>query len=347
MKPPKPRIAKPRLVWKYDRRKNVWVPYHRVSWREGDRQRQKTVKLDWKGDAALLDELYWRCQAGNHERQQLPAKYTWRELVIAWRTDPRIQGRLADSTKVSYRRTMDAILMKNAAKDVRHTTRQGVRAIHDSLAETPRKADWYIQTISLLWNYAKNKRDWPLGDNPASGIDLFGKQREFLPWPEWLVNKLDTAPDNVRAAAELIRATGQRPNAAITMRFDHFHGETMTVLDEKGGEFIEVFCPPALRQFIADRRRAGAHVLAKNLTAPLGYDAIEKAFRTWRNGLGPKAKPFTLHGLRKLAIVQLAEAGCTDAEIQAVTNQSAEMVAYYRSKASRLRLSKSAQERRT
>ena len=86
-------------------------------------------------------------------------------------------------------------------------------------------------------------------------------------------------------------------------------------------------------------------MLAKNLTEPLGYDAVEKAFRTWRDGLGEKAAPYSLHGLRKLAIVRLAEAGASDAEIQAVTNQSAEMVAFYRAKANRRALSRAAQER--
>lgn len=61
---------------------------------------------------------------------------------------------------------------------------------------------------------------------------------------------------------------------------------------------------------------------------------------------GPRGKEFVLLGLRELTIVRLAEAGCSDAEIQAVTNQSAEMVAYYRKKASRKILSKQAQRRR-
>jgi hypothetical protein len=95
-------------------------------------------------------------------------------------------------------------------------------------------------------------------------------------------------------------------------------------------------------------------VLTKNLTELLGYYAIEKQFREWRAGLNPEARPkdepepktFTLHGLRKLAIVQLAEAGCTDAEIQAVTGQSAAMVAYDRKDANTRKLSKVAQERR-
>lgn len=53
-----------------------------------------------------------------------------------------------------------------------------------------------------------------------------------------------------------------------------------------------------------------------------------------------------MHGLRKLAIIQWAEAGCSDAEIMGVTAQSAAMVAYYRQRASRKKLSKAAQIRR-
>ena len=78
----------------------------------------------------------------------------------------------------------------------------------------------------------------------------------------------------------------------------------------------------------------------------MGYDAIEKPFRAWRANLDLEAKPFTLHALRKLAIIRLAEAGASDAEIQAVTDQSPQTVAYYRRKDSRLKLSKAAQERR-
>ena len=82
--------------------------------------------------------------------------------------------------------------------------------------------------------------------------------------------------------------------------------------------------------------------MAKNVSEPLGYVAVESAFRDWRIGLGKEAKPFTLHGLRKLSIVRLAEAGWSDAEIQSVTNQSAETVAYHRKRASSKLISKRA-----
>ena len=118
------------------------------------------------------------------------------------------------------------------------------------------------------------------------------------------------------------------------------------VLDEKSNKRLDVYCPDRLRLFVASIQKTGAHLLLKNLTQALGYSPVEKGFRAWRSTLGDEAKPFTLHGLRKLAIVQLAEAGCSDAEIQAVTNQSPTTVAYYRQEASRLKLSKTAQIRR-
>lgn len=342
----KPRITKPRLAWKKTRR-GVWEPYHRKTWEEGGKRREKAVKLDWHGDPEELDRLYWLCETGSHDRQQAKAKYTWQELIEAWRSDPRVQGSLAASTKATYRKTMDSILSKNAAKDVRKTTRQGVRSKHDSLSQTPRQADKYLQTLSLLWNYGKNEKDWPLGENPAQGIRHFGRQTEFLPWPEWMVKALDTAPRSVRTAAELILGTGQRPSAAIGMRRDQFDGEWMTVLDEKRDEYIEVYAPADLRGYIASQPIKGAYVLAKNLTQPLTYDSVASSFQKWRKGLRPEAKKYSLHGLRKLAIVRLAEAGCSDAEIQAVTNQSPQTVAHYRKRASRRKLSRTAQERRT
>jgi hypothetical protein len=68
----------------------------------------------------------------------------------------------------------------------------------------------------------------------------------------------------------------------------------------------------------------------------IGWDLAEQ--------FGQPAKPFVLHGSRKLTIVRLAEAGCSDAQIQAITNQSPEMVAYYRKGANRKKLSKDAQQ---
>lgn len=345
MKPPRPRITKPRLQWRWVR--GSWQAFHRTTWTDGDKRQSREIKLDWKGDPQELDRLYWQAQSGQHIKQEVkPARYTWRQCILAWRKDATIQRNLADSTKDSYRPPMDVIMSKNGSKDMRLTTRQAVRAALGKLTDTPKKASRYAQTISLLWNYARRELDWPLGDNPASGLAKHKPERPYDPWPEWMVKALDTAPERVRTAAKLILGTGQRPTAAITMRRDQFDGEWMQVIDEKGDQRLTVYCPASLRQYLDSLPTKGAHVLAKNLTEPQGYDAIAAAFAKWRDGLGDRAKHYSLHGLRKLAIVQLAEAGASDAEIQAVTGQSAVVVAYYRSQANKRHLSRVAQNRR-
>jgi len=344
VKTPKPRITKPRLVWRWIG--GVWVPRHRVKWTDGGRTRSREVTLDWKGDPQELDRLYWLAQSGQHEAQQEPGRYTWRRCIEAWRRDAMVQRNLAVSTRTSYRGPMDALLEKNGPKDMRRTTRAGVKSALEKLADTPRKASRYAQTISLLWNYAARELDWPLGPNPAAGLGAHKAAKPYEPWPAWMLKALDDAPEKVRIAAYLIRYTGQRPSAAIAMRRDQIEGNWMQVVDEKRGQDLDVYCPAPLRAFVDGLPIRGAHLIAKTLREPVGYDGVEKAFRRWRDSLGDRAKPYSLHGLRKLAIIELAEAGASDAEIQAVTGQSAAMVAYYRSKASRRRLSKAAQERR-
>ena len=333
---------RPHVVWRMSGGK--LRPFFRLRWRDNGKVRTREVMIQAEPDTPEFDVEYWALRAGRSPRMEKKSQTTWAILAREYRSGARYK-KLAASTRRSYDRHIEAILASNGDRDVASLTRAQVRAIHAKYAESPRKADWYVQIISLLLNFAKNTLDWKV-ENVAKGIELYGKQREFEPWPEWLVNKLDSAPENVRTVAELILGTGQRPNAAINMERGQFRGEWVEVLDEKNGERFEIYCHPKLRNYIEALPKRGQHVLAKTLREPLGYDAIEKAFRAWRNGLGDKAAPYSLHGLRKVAIIRLAEAGCSDAQIQAVTNQSAEMVRYYRTKASRKNLSKAAFKRR-
>lgn len=317
-------------------------PYFRVTWRENGKRREKFVPLPQDMDSAEFDQAYWAIRSGTSPAVKPPEKDTWADLIREYRRNPKYT-KLAASTKRSYDRIIEDILEKNGAKAVRNLTRAQVRAIQQKYSDTPRRADWYVQLISLLLNFAAQKLDWDV-KNVAEGIDLYGKQREFLPWPDWMIEHLAAAPPVVRTAAELILGTGQRPNAAIEMRRDHFKDGWMQVLDEKADMRITVYAPRGLLAYLASLPNTGAHLLPKNLTQPLGYSAVEKTFRAWRETLGAEARPYSLHGLRKLAIIRLAEAGCTDAQIQAITNQSLETIRYYRELANRKALSKSAME---
>ncbi|WGW02765.1 site-specific integrase [Tropicibacter oceani] len=353
-KPPKPKVSRERLKWVWPKNGTDWVPYHRFTWSDSSgKRKEKAVRLQWEGDLRKLDEEYWAAEAGRHPSQVKPTKYTWRECIRLWRSDPKKAKKLKASTRNSYNREFEKILDKNGDKPMPSTSRQAVRRKHASLADTPRAADWMLQTVSLLWNYAKDTLDWPLGDNPAAKIEKFGAQKEFPSWPDWLLNELPNAPDKVHIAGELIRGTGQRPSAAVKTPCSAFEGEWVTVQDEKGGNTFQIYCPGRLRNLIANLPKGNAHVLAKSKTTALSYSAVEKEFRTWRatltelaNAHGDDVMKYSLHGLRKRACVELAEAGCSDSEIQAVTGQSLVTVAKYRKEANRKKLSQTAQTRR-
>ncbi|WP_299785763.1 hypothetical protein [uncultured Marivita sp.] len=353
-KPKKLRIHRERLKWVWPRNGSEWAPYHRVTWTDGSgKRKERNIKLNWEGDPRKLDDEYWAAEAGRHPTQRKPPKHTWAECIREWRSDARIQMKLSAGTKKSDNREFEKILEKNADKPMSSTPRAAIRKKHNNMSSTPRAADWMLQAVSILWNYAKEKLDWPLGDNPAQGVDKFGAQRASLAWPDWLLEELTSAPDEVRIGAELIRGTGQKPSAAVRMLRSAFNGEWVTVEDEKGDKNFEIYCPSRLRILIDQLETGPRHVLAKSESSPFSYNDIEKSFRAWRATLSSVAKEndddakrYSLHGLRKRACVELAEAGCSDAEIQAVTGQSLETVAKYRVEANRKAMSRTAQMRR-
>jgi hypothetical protein len=233
-RPPKPRITKPHLKWTWKGDRRGWRPFHRTTGLENGKRKERAIQLDWQCDAKELDRLYWTCEAGRHSSQVVLSKHTWQQCIEAWRADRRIQDNLAQSTKKSYRPPMESILLSNGAKALMSTSRQNLRAAHQSLSDTPKKAGRLLQTVSLLWNFAAQHLDWPLGPNPAKGIVHFGTKREFKPWPDWMIDALRNAPTRVQILAHLILGTGQRPGAAVAMRRDQFQGEWMVVRDEMG-----------------------------------------------------------------------------------------------------------------
>ncbi|SDF36690.1 hypothetical protein [Sulfitobacter delicatus] len=181
------------------------------------RQKERAIKLNWCGDARKLDDEYWAAEAGRHRCELKAPEHTWANCIKEWRSDAKIQKRLSPGTKRSYNREFEKILDKNADKSMSATTRQAMRKKHIAMSETPRAADWMLQSVSILWNFAKDQLDWPFGDNPAARMEKYGAQKEFRAWPGWMLDALDDAPEVVRIAGGLIRGTGQRPSAAIAM----------------------------------------------------------------------------------------------------------------------------------
>ena len=324
--------------------------FYRISWMEDGKRRERYERLPSDPDTPEFSTAYWAIRSGRAPSVARKSTHTWQELITAYRSHRKYKD-LAQGTRRKYDPVLDSILEINGTKDARLTTREQIRAMHAKYADTPRKADHNLQVLSLLFNFAKKTIDWPI-ENPAAGIELYGPQKEHEPWPlslqnAWTKYCIEHNEHRVLTAFYLGTGTGQRPGDLVGMQWDHFDGEYMQVRQDKTETRLTIYCPTRLRAHLSSLSKEGKFILAKSLAMPLSYSQLEKDFRRVRLAIGEKALPFSMHGWRYVAAVELAEAGCSDAEIQSVTGHKAlEMVQKYRRAAAQKAMSKQAQQRR-
>jgi hypothetical protein len=102
----------------------------------------------------------------------------------------------------------------------------------------------------------------------------------------------------------------------------------MSVVQEKTGCHVIVPVHRDLAPIIAAIPKRSVFVLTSSNGTPWTQDG----FRTSWGRMTERLKlpdGLVFHGLRKSAVVMLLEAGCTDAEVSAITGQSRQMVEHY------------------
>ncbi len=254
-------------------------------------------------------------------------------------------------TQANYRRHCEAIREKNGSKDIRQFRRKHAIAARDALQDTWSKANERVAVLSILCKLAVDL-EW-IDRNPVVDIAKL-KGGEYQAWPDEKLDAYERYCDRynlsvARTIYELGLGTGQRIGDCVKMLWDDFDGEYIRVVQEKTGEKIWIYCPRRLRNYLAALPRKGKYILAKNLTQPIGKRSVQKAVEEVREAIGIMHGETRLvpHGWRYTAARLLAEAGCSDAEIQAVTgHKTLAMVQKYRAQASQKDNSKNAQQRR-
>jgi len=301
------------------------------------------VRLPDDPDSPEYDAAYWDLRSG---KIKASVKTTYENLIISYYKSSRFLTK-AESTKKEYRRTVERIRKTRGNQDFTKLKRAQVIEARDKYAATWRKANGFVEMLSILATHAIDL-EWIVA-NPASGVDkLTGG--EYKPWPKdkrkaYLLycNKHGLSIEIL--AYNLGTGTGQRIGDVIKMEWDHFDNGYMAVVQEKTGERIWVYCPQWLQDYLETVPKQGKYILAKNLTEHIGKRQIQKKVEIVRDKIN--AMDYVIHGWRYTAAVELAEAGCSDSEIQAVTgHKTLAMVQKYRAQANQRKLSRKAQERR-
>jgi integrase len=114
------------------------------------------------------------------------------------------------------------------------------------------------------------------------------------------------------------------------MKWTRFDRKFIQVIQQKTNEYLTIPCHKVLRDALLAvmPEKKDGYVLATRLGDRFTNEGLSNAFRRLLKKIG--AKGYSIHGLRKNAAAKLAEVGCTELQIMAVTgHRSLAMVVKY------------------
>ncbi|PQO23112.1 integrase [Rhodobacteraceae bacterium WD3A24] len=297
----------------------------------------------WKTYAALRDD-----------KSPPPRRYagqrTFKALFDDYETSDRF-NRLAERTRRDYLKCLTYWREKIGDLPVAKMKRKDIVRAQRALADRPRFANYVVQVISVCFEHAIDL-GWRQ-ENPAKGVRALkteGKKRQ--PWPQNMIDKFreatpdrDGTPDRARLIFELCLGTGQRIGDVLRMRWDDLEAGGVNVKQSKTGSKLWVPFTPALAAVIDRIPRRGLTIVAQENGRPVSYSRAHDDVLDVRRRIG--AEEYDLHSLRYTAAASLAEAGCSDELIQAVTGHtSTAMVARYAAETRQRTRATEAQKRR-
>lgn len=280
----------------------------------GDRVVRHTLS-----DGTIKEYRYPRLKRG---RKVVPKSDTIAALIDEYQRSPRWSG-LAKRTSTTY-----AIYLREFHRighiPVKDASRRYLLSMRNAIAESRGHGAAYsfIRTTSAMFQWAVSN-GW-IDVNPIShGVE----ELKINPLLAWTQKEADIAmsrlPEPLRRVVVLALYTGQRRGDLCRLPWAAYDGTKIRLIQQKTGQPIVIPCHPSLKVEL-EAWRTGPVVGVQNATILLNPNGM-----TWNpdrlSTVMPKAmknigltRKLNVHGLRKLAAVNLAEAGCTTRQIMAV-----------------------------
>ncbi len=267
------------------------------------------------------------------------------DLIVRYYGAPEFTG-LADSTKRTYRNQIERFRAEHGDKPVRLVERRHVKAILGARADTPAAANNLLDRLKTLFDFAID--EGMRRDNPARGVRSFRMNRDgFHSWTEDEIAAYEAthAPGTrARLAEALLLYTGQRRSDVVRMGHQHVSNGRIRVRQQKTGTHLWIKMHSELASIIAQTPRDNLTFLVTAYGKPFSAAGFGNWFRECCDSAG--LSKCSAHGLRKAAARRLAEAGCTNQQIKAITGHRTEAeVARYTQAAEQEKLADQAMSR--
>jgi enterobacteria phage integrase len=225
---------------------------------------------------------------------------------------------LSNTSRGNYRRVIDCFLEEHGHRRVDQMRREHVDIIIGRLAQKPGAGIVLLKRIRTLLRYAMALH-W-IDRDPTTGVKGY-TSNEVHTWTEAEIEQFENYWSNgtrERLAFALLLYTGQRGSDVYRMTWADITGDAIRVAQQKTKTKMVIPLHRALQAELALARRDHMSIL----TTAYGRQFSVKGFGNMvSDSIGKAALPARCkaHGLRKAAARRLAEAGCTEKEIAAIT----------------------------
>jgi integrase len=194
----------------------------------------------------------------------------------------------------------------------------------------PAAANNLLRALSSMMTWSA-PRGW-IASNPCLGVKKLKAGSPYEPWSWEAICLLEEkARADLWQAAALALYSGQRQGDVLKMRWDDIRDGLIAVEQEKTGKKLWIPMHKALKRMLKTVKKRGEFILTNTRG-----EAWTTGFKAaWQNEMAReefapvRKQRYVFHGLRKSSVVMLLEAGCTDAEVAAITGQTREMVEHY------------------
>ena len=254
----------------------------------------------------------------------------------------------ADETKRTRRNVLERLRKEHGNKPLKGISQQVVQMMTDEFANRPAAARNFLHTLRALVKFCiKTKL---LTADPTVGVDRVKIQTKgYATWDEPDIEKFeDRHPIGTRArlALALLLYTAQRRADVVRMGQGDIVGGLLRVTQHKTKTALEIPLHPELVRTIRETKTVGKnHYLVTLYGKPFTAPGFTNWFRDRCNEAGISAG-LSAHGLRKAACRRLAEAGCTEQQIMAISgHKNSREVQIYVEAANKKRLAMAAMEK--
>lgn len=294
-------------------------------------------KVDGKPVRSPMPEFgtvsFWDSYAGymaGRTKRAAPT-YTVQSLADDYKASSEY-ARKADNTRKLYRVQIDKICAAWGKFPVNHLEPHQVRVVLEAEAWGAGTRNMVLAVLAVLYRWGRRNKKAAV--DPTKDIER-AKTGAHEPWPEDILEAaLQSSDATIRVAVHLLYFTGQRIGDVCKMRWGDIRDGLIYVRQTKTKKVVE---PPLIAELQAELARtpkAGLFILEG-----VNEGQLRRKLQAFTLAMGIKTVP---HGLRKNAVIALLEAGCTIAEVSAITGQTHQVVEHYAAQVNRRRLGKAA-----